>query len=113
MESRIQVLDRLARKYGKRDQITSFEHFVDFYDAKAVVMLVYQAMIAHSNQETKLCVCRTKINFNRQLLNDLDELKSGELYAFDLYDKTYQALQELESEEEQIEGTGDKIIKEA
>lgn len=76
-------------------------------------MLVYQAMIVHSRQEQKLAVCRTKINFNRQLLDDLEKLKSGEIYDFDLFDKTYQALQELEMEESQIEGTGDKIIKEA
>lgn len=113
MESRIQVLDRLARKYGKRDQITSFEHFVDFYDAKAVTMLVYQAMFVYSNQGLKLAVCRTKINFNQKLLCDLDKMKSGEIYDFDLYDNTYQALQELEEEETQIEGTDGKIIKEA
>jgi hypothetical protein len=113
MESRIQILDRLAIKFGKKDNISSFEEFVRFYESSAVTMLVYQAMIVHSRQEQKLAVCRTKINFNRQLLGDLEKIKSGELYDFDLYDKTYQVLMELEKEEEQIEGNGDKIIKES
>lgn len=33
MESRIQILDRLARKFGKKDNISSFEEFVRFYES--------------------------------------------------------------------------------
>lgn len=113
MESRIQILNRLARKFGKRDNIISFEEFVKFYDAKAVTMLVYQAMIVHSREDKKLAVCRVKTNFCRQLLIDMNKIESGEMHHYELFDKTFKELQELEKEEEEIEGTGNIIIKEA
>jgi len=52
MESRIQILDRLSKKWGQRVNplIESFEDFCVCFESEAVLQLVYMAMAEYSKQ---------------------------------------------------------------
>lgn len=50
-ESRIEILDRLAKKWGSKDFIQSFDEFCTFYDSKAITTLVYLAMVDYNKQD--------------------------------------------------------------
>lgn len=62
MESRIQILDRLSRKWGAKDSIENFKEFCQFYNADAIEQLVYIAMLDYVRQE-KFGVDLTKQNY--------------------------------------------------
>jgi len=53
MESRIEILDRLAHKYSRNNPdcvvVDTFEQWLDFYDAEATIRLVYIAMLEYKN----------------------------------------------------------------
>jgi hypothetical protein len=51
--SRIQILDRLSKKWGEKDGITNFSEYCDFYNSEAILKLVYQAMEQYAQQEIK------------------------------------------------------------
>lgn len=51
MESRIQILDRLSKKWGKQDRIETFDEFCKMYNAEAITQLVYIAMHEYAKQE--------------------------------------------------------------
>jgi len=50
MESRIEILDRLAKKHGNKDGINDFTEFIHFYSAEAVIMLTRIAMAEYARQ---------------------------------------------------------------
>jgi hypothetical protein len=53
-ESRIQILDRLSIKWGKKDEVKDFDEFCKFYNSDAITQLVYIAMHEYSRQEIRL-----------------------------------------------------------
>jgi hypothetical protein len=50
-ESRIEILDRLSKKWGSKDNIQTFDEFCMFYDSKAITTLVYMAMDDYNRQD--------------------------------------------------------------
>lgn len=57
MESRIEILDRLAKKWSSKENCTpvhDFEQWLSIYDADATIQLVYIAMQEYANQENKV-----------------------------------------------------------
>jgi len=53
-ESRIQILDRLSVKWGKKDEVKNFDEFCKFYNSAAITQLVYIAMHEYARQEIRL-----------------------------------------------------------
>jgi hypothetical protein len=55
MESRIQILDRLSKKWGQRVNplVENFDDFCVCFDSKAILQLVYMAMAEYSKQSRK------------------------------------------------------------
>lgn len=53
-ESRIQILDRLSVKWGKKDDVKNFDEFCKFYNSDAITQLVYIAMHEYARQEIRL-----------------------------------------------------------
>lgn len=51
MESRIEILDRLAIKHRTTDVVESFEDLLNFEDNLRVIIVVRLAMLEYSNQE--------------------------------------------------------------
>ena len=51
MESRIQILDRLSKKWGAKDSVENFDEFCKFYNSQAILQLVYIAMAEYVKQE--------------------------------------------------------------
>ena len=49
-ESRVEILDRLAKKVGGKDGVETFEDFLVRYNSDAVIILVRQAMAEYSRQ---------------------------------------------------------------
>ena len=53
-ESRMQILDRLSVKWGKKDEVKNFDEFCKFYDSDSITQLVYIAMHEYARQEIRL-----------------------------------------------------------
>ena len=57
MESRIQILDRLAHKWSRNNSecisVDTFDEWLIFYDSKATIQLVYIAMAEYARQRKK------------------------------------------------------------
>lgn len=55
MESRIEILNRLAHKWSRMNpkcvKVDTFEEWLIFYDAEATIKLVYIAMSEYANQK--------------------------------------------------------------
>lgn len=50
LKSRIEILDGLAKRFGKQENIQSFEEFYSFYNFDANVMIIRQAMAEYELQ---------------------------------------------------------------
>lgn len=53
MESRIEILDRLSKQWGKSTGCVNFDDFLDFYDNAAITHLVHIAMGEYDLQTIK------------------------------------------------------------
>jgi hypothetical protein len=53
MEARIEILDRLSKKYGKHYEVDSFEELIMYCDKLTVIIVVRLAMAEYANQERK------------------------------------------------------------
>lgn len=65
MESRIQILDRLAQKWSKRPncvEVSTFEEWLDIYTPDATVKLVYMAMQEYSKQKYSVLINSTTVD---------------------------------------------------
>lgn len=49
-EARIEILDRLAKRFGKSLEIENFEDFIKTHDAFAIILLTRQAMAEYERQ---------------------------------------------------------------
>lgn len=53
LESRIQILDKLSKKWGEKDGIVNFKEFCEYYNSDAILQLVYLAMGEYDRQNTR------------------------------------------------------------
>lgn len=57
MESRIQILDRLAHKWSRNNSdciaVETFDEWLKIYDSEATIRLVYIAMHEYAKQRLK------------------------------------------------------------
>jgi hypothetical protein len=57
MESRIQILDRLAYKWSRKNEkctpVETFDDWLNIYDSDATIRLVYIAMHEYAKQKNK------------------------------------------------------------
>ena len=50
MEARIEILDRLSKKYGKHFEVENFEELIMLCDRMTVIIVVRLAMAEYANQ---------------------------------------------------------------
>lgn len=72
-ESRIQILDRLSKKLGKKDGVKNWKEWVAYYDFEAVTLLVYQAMMEYATQD------EAQLKASEELHGELDELVNKQI----------------------------------
>lgn len=53
MEARIEILDRLSKKYGKHFEVENFEELIMLCDRMTVIIVVRLAMAEYANQSAK------------------------------------------------------------
>nr|WP_298657101.1 hypothetical protein [uncultured Flavobacterium sp.] len=53
MEARIEILDRLSKKYGKHFEIDNFEELITLCDKTTIIIVVRLAMAEYANQSDK------------------------------------------------------------
>ncbi len=61
LESRTDILDRLAIKFGKKDNIEGFRDFIETYNYDAVIVIVRQAMAEYENQGNKSMYSKSQV----------------------------------------------------
>ena len=69
-ESRIEILDRLSKKWGEKDSVINFKEFCEYYDSDAMLQLVYLAMSEYERQGTKQMYSRSQVI---HLINKFDD----------------------------------------
>lgn len=67
MESRIQILDRCAKKFGS----SNFEEFCLYYGGDSIIQLVYHAMNQHSIQERARVKFKLEEEYTDQAIEDM------------------------------------------
>lgn len=60
-EARIEILDRLAKRFGKSLEIENFEDFIKTHDTFAIILLVRQAMAEYSRQDNNDKLSKSKV----------------------------------------------------
>lgn len=68
MESRMQILDRCAKKFANAD---NFEEFCLFYDRDSIIQLVYHAMNQHSIQERARFMFKLEEEYTDQKIEEM------------------------------------------
>jgi hypothetical protein len=53
MEARIEILDRLSKRYGKHIEVENFEDLIMLCDNRTIIIVVRLAMAEYANQESK------------------------------------------------------------
>ena len=53
MEARIEILDRLSKRYGSHFEVDNFEELIMLCDRLTVIIVVRLAMSEYANQERK------------------------------------------------------------
>jgi hypothetical protein len=71
VKSRIEILDDLAIKFGKKDDCESFENYCSLYNHQAVVLLVRQAMAEYELQTIMINRKNQKDTFNKKEVVEL------------------------------------------
>lgn len=96
LESRIQILDRLSKKWGEKDSVENFTEFCMLYNPEAITQLVYLAMAAYDRQTIKSMYSKSEVvklikKFDKEVtIGGTSELKSkymGELTYPEIQDK--------------------------
>jgi hypothetical protein len=60
-ESRIVILDRLSKKYGKHFEVDTFEELIKLCDTTTVVIVVRLAMQEYERQGTKSMYSKSEV----------------------------------------------------
>lgn len=60
-ESRIEILDRLSKKWGSKHNIQTFDEFCMFYDSKEITTLVYLAMAEYERQTIRTMYSKSQV----------------------------------------------------
>lgn len=53
MEKRIEILDRVAKRFGEKKGIGNFKEFIEFMDSESVIAIVRIAMADYALQEVR------------------------------------------------------------
>lgn len=95
-ESRIEILDRLSKKYGKHFEVETFEELIKLCDTLTIVIVVRLAMSEYEKQTIKSMYSKSELikiikKFNEEVtIGGKSELKDkyiGELTYPELQDK--------------------------
>lgn len=80
MESRMQILDRCAKKFGSYN----FEDFCLYYGGDSIIQLVYHAMNEHSVQERSRTKFKLEEEYTDQKIEDMmiDTMKEKWTHCF-------------------------------
>lgn len=108
LESRIQILDRLSKKWGQKVNplVENFDDFCVCFDSEQIMQLVYMAMSEYSKQSSKNSRERNRDLYTDEKIEEMmiDRMKKKWAHCF-IDDKLCQRPKNFEEElQHKIEG---------
>lgn len=99
-ESRIVILDRLSKKYGKHFEVDTFEELIKLCDTTTVLIVVRLAMQEYERQGAKLMYSKSEVaKLIRKFNDEVTIGATSELKTKYMHELTYPEIQEKWIEE--------------
>lgn len=99
-ETRIEILDRLSKKYGKHFEVDTFEELIKLCDITTIIIVVRLAMSEYERQIMKLMHSKSEvINLIKKFNDEVTIGGTSELKSKYMSELTYPEIQDKWIEE--------------